>query len=60
MGIDDISDTRNALIDLNGNGILDPGERLIQARSQHSILPIMQFISLTQKELQINSLTELT
>lgn len=28
MGIDDISDTRNALIDLNGNGILDPGERL--------------------------------
>jgi len=28
MGIDDIPDTRNALIDLNGNGILDPGERL--------------------------------
>jgi hypothetical protein len=28
MGIDDISDTRYALIDLNGNGILDPGERL--------------------------------
>lgn len=28
MGIDDISDTRNALIDLNGNGTLDPGERL--------------------------------
>ncbi|MEO8210406.1 MAG: PorV/PorQ family protein [bacterium] len=28
MGVDDISDTRNALIDLNGNGILDPGERL--------------------------------
>ena len=28
MGIDDISDTRNALIDENGNGILDPGERL--------------------------------
>ena len=28
MGIDDISDTRNALIDLNGNGKLDPGERL--------------------------------
>lgn len=28
MGIDDIADTRNALIDLNGNGILDPGERL--------------------------------
>ncbi len=28
MGIDDISDTRNALIDLNGNGVLDPGERL--------------------------------
>lgn len=27
-GIDDIPDTRNALIDLNGNGILDPGERL--------------------------------
>jgi hypothetical protein len=30
MGVDDISDTRNALIDLNGNGILDPGERLDQ------------------------------
>lgn len=28
MGIDDIPDTRNALIDLNGNGVLDPGERL--------------------------------
>lgn len=28
MGVDDISDTRNALIDLNGNGNLDPGERL--------------------------------
>jgi hypothetical protein len=28
MGVDDIADTRNALIDLNGNGILDPGERL--------------------------------
>ncbi|HRE42122.1 MAG TPA: PorV/PorQ family protein [Ignavibacteria bacterium] len=28
MGIDDIADTRNALIDLNGNGVLDPGERL--------------------------------
>lgn len=28
MGVDDIQDTRNALIDLNGNGILDPGERL--------------------------------
>ncbi len=28
MGVDDISDTRNALIDLNGNGVLDPGERL--------------------------------
>ncbi len=28
MGIDGIPDTRNALIDLNGNGILDPGERL--------------------------------
>ncbi len=27
-GIDDIPDTRNALIDLNGNGVLDPGERL--------------------------------
>jgi hypothetical protein len=32
MGVDDISDTRNALIDLNGNGILDPGERLDQDR----------------------------
>lgn len=28
MGIDDISDTRYALIDLNGNGRIDPGERL--------------------------------
>ena len=28
MGVDDIPDTRNALIDLNGNGRLDPGERL--------------------------------
>lgn len=28
MGIDDILDTRNALIDVNSNGILDPGERL--------------------------------
>ena len=28
MGVDDIQDTRGALIDLNGNGILDPGERL--------------------------------
>lgn len=28
MGIDDIADTRGALIDLNGNGQLDPGERL--------------------------------
>jgi len=28
MGIDDIADTRNALIDLNGNGRIDPGERL--------------------------------
>jgi len=27
-GIDNIADTRNALIDLNGNGVLDPGERL--------------------------------
>ncbi len=28
MGVDDIPDTRNALIDLNGNGQLDPNERL--------------------------------
>lgn len=28
LGIDDIPDTRNALIDLNGNGQLDPNERL--------------------------------
>lgn len=27
-GISDIPDTRNALIDLNGNGQIDPGERL--------------------------------
>lgn len=27
-GVDDIQDTRNALIDLNGNGQLDPNERL--------------------------------
>lgn len=32
MGIDDIQDTRNALIDLNGNGILDPGERLDESK----------------------------
>lgn len=32
MGVDDIPDTRNALIDLNGNGILDPGERLDPSR----------------------------
>jgi hypothetical protein len=28
FGIDDIPDTRGALIDLNGNGVLDPNERL--------------------------------
>ncbi len=28
MGIDDIPDTRGALIDLNGNGYIDPNERL--------------------------------
>jgi len=28
LGVDDIKDTRGALIDLNGNGTLDPGERL--------------------------------
>lgn len=28
MGVDDIPDTRNALIDLNGNGQIDPNERL--------------------------------
>jgi hypothetical protein len=28
LGVDDIPDTRNALIDLNGNGILDDNERL--------------------------------
>lgn len=28
LGVDDIPDTRNALIDLNGNGQLDPNERL--------------------------------
>jgi hypothetical protein len=28
MGIDDIPDTRNALVDKNGNGILDPEDRL--------------------------------
>lgn len=32
MGIDDIQDTRNALIDLNGNGTLDPGERIDESR----------------------------
>lgn len=32
MGIDDIQDTRNALIDLNGNGTLDPGERLDESK----------------------------
>lgn len=28
LGVDDNADTRNALIDLNNNGILDPGERI--------------------------------
>lgn len=28
LGVDDIPDTRNALIDLNGNGQIDPNERL--------------------------------
>lgn len=31
-GVDDIPDTRNALIDLNGNGQLDPNERLDPSR----------------------------
>lgn len=35
MGIDDIPDTRDALIDLNGNGVLDPGERLDPDRIKH-------------------------
>lgn len=28
LGVDNVGDTRQALIDLNNNGILDPGERL--------------------------------
>ncbi len=28
LGVDNVPNTQNALIDLNGNGILDPGERL--------------------------------
>jgi hypothetical protein len=32
LGVDDIPDTRNALIDLNGNGQLDPNERLDPSR----------------------------
>lgn len=28
LGVDDIGDTRNALIDLNNNGYFDPGDRL--------------------------------
>lgn len=28
LGVDDVPNTNNALIDLNNNGILDPGERL--------------------------------
>ena len=28
LGVDDVPNTQHALIDLNGNGILDPGERL--------------------------------
>jgi hypothetical protein len=32
LGVDDIADTRNALIDLNGNGVLDPGERLDESK----------------------------
>jgi len=31
-GVDDIADTRNALIDLNGNGIMDPNERLDESK----------------------------
>ena len=30
--VDDMPDTRNALIDLNGNGMLDPGERLDKSK----------------------------
>lgn len=32
LGVDGIPDTRNALIDQNGNGILDPNERLDYAK----------------------------
>ncbi|MFN0157743.1 MAG: PorV/PorQ family protein [Bacteroidota bacterium] len=32
LGVDDIKDTRGALIDLNGNGIFDPGERLDESQ----------------------------
>ena len=37
--VDDMPDTRNALIDLNGNGVLDPGERLDSRRSAVSTTP---------------------
>lgn len=32
LGVDGIPDTRNALVDQNGNGILDPGEQLDYAK----------------------------
>lgn len=32
LGIDDIKDTRNALIDENGNGTMDPNERLDESK----------------------------
>jgi hypothetical protein len=32
LGVDGIEDTRNALIDQNGNGVLDPGDRIDYSR----------------------------
>jgi len=32
LSVDDIADTRNALIDFNGNGILDPNDRIDSSR----------------------------
>jgi hypothetical protein len=32
LGVDDIADTRNALIDFNGNGTLDPTDRIDSSR----------------------------
>jgi hypothetical protein len=35
LGVDDIPDTRGALIDLNGNGVLDEGDRLDESKIKY-------------------------